>query len=109
MWYGEGIIQGYEENLSDVATRTWSETSQMFRSGDGDVVVEEYRTEIKKMCSSFGFMVMIMLGYVNICEGRISDKRLCGDPTCSGLYIVRALLGSVSCMLRTLEGLKIIH
>jgi hypothetical protein len=37
----------------------------------------------------------------------ISDKRLCGDPTCSCLYIVMALLVPACCMLRNFKLLKI--
>jgi hypothetical protein len=96
----------YEENLSDVATRNGS---QMTWSSNGDVVHTGLSTMIKKMCSSCVFIVMIMFGCVYICEGTISDKRLCGDPTCSGLYVVRTFLGLASCLLRIIESLKIIR
>jgi hypothetical protein len=39
---------------------------------------------VKRMGSSCCFVVLVAWACVYICEGRISDKRLCGDPTCSG-------------------------
>jgi len=51
---------------------------------DGDVVVRVVILTVGKMGSSCSFILLYVLTALYICEGKISDKRLCGDPSCSG-------------------------
>jgi hypothetical protein len=73
----------FEGDLSDVATCTVPRCA-VGELLDGDVVVRVVILTVGKMGSSCRFFVLYVLTVLYICEGRISDKRLCGDPSCSG-------------------------
>jgi hypothetical protein len=65
------------------------------------------------MGCSCRLVVLCVMTFWYICEGRISDKRLCGDPACSGmtsLYYCLDVSCFASCMLcMTRKYLKFIH
>jgi hypothetical protein len=90
----------FEGDLSDVATCTiprWAVGGLL----DGDVVVRVVIMTVEKMGSSRRFIVLYVLTVLYICEGKISDKRLCGDPSCSGtksLYYCQDVFCLASCV-----------
>lgn len=73
----------FEGDLSDVATCTIPRCA-VGGLLDGDVVVRVMMLTVGKMGSSCRFIVVYVLTVLYICEGKISDRRLCGDPSCSG-------------------------
>lgn len=67
----------------------------------GDVVVRAIIQTVEKMGSSSCVIVLCVLTVSYVCEGKISDKRLCGDPSCSGmksLYYGQVVFCLASCV-----------
>ena len=73
----------FEGDLSDVATLIVPRCA-VGELLDGDVVVRVVILTVGKMGSTCRFIVVYVLTVLYTCEGKISDKRLCGDPSCSG-------------------------
>ena len=77
---------------------------------DGDVVVRFVILTVRKMGSSCRFIVLCVIMVLYICEGKISDKRLCGDPSCSGtksLYYFQDVLSCILCVIYAMYIFKI--
>jgi hypothetical protein len=78
----------------------------MLLSGNGDMVIKGLLTTIKKTFPLCRFILLIMLVYVFICEGMISDKRLCGDTTSDPVSLSKALIPYTSDDTRILSFVK---